>query len=494
MLITKRVLWILVTLLCVLFAPMAAEFYLVLHTNTTPTYARVLSALVSHDYAMGETSGMTEMTPYWKSMPRLNQILLGLHAALATVSLVLGPFLLSGSIRNRWPRIHRKMGRIYFGFGTVAILLSIAYLLLTPLERVYGGRPFAIGLWGIAILTLYTFVMGFFHIVRGEVEQHRAILLLNFCALLIAPLLRLWWLVLGRLFMETPGNTQANNHVAVLLFLGLQTVIAAIVSMSLFTRGPAASRPPTASILRLRSRTRAVLPQLTSFALAAGILLALGLLHQSVLRLLGGGDLFAAFRPTATLERELEVFATHPLFFWARALGLAGIWILAPLLIRRVFSPTPHHANRTLPVLFGLSILCACAGWFGLAAGYGTEGVRGWGSAIYWGTVATSMLILFAFWGWGLTTGHARRVREFTLHLYALALTPLTVGLMQWAFLRGGFPWGDAFLSAGVTGTSFNLSLSYYYTVYGSHAPSPSPEAPRPAQPPSSPLIAATPS
>ena len=40
-------------------------------------------------------------------------------------------------------------------------------------------------------------------------------------------------------------------------------------------------------------------------------------------------------RPAAVLDRELEVFATHPLFFWARALGLAGIWILAPLLIRR---------------------------------------------------------------------------------------------------------------------------------------------------------------
>ena len=136
---------------------------------------------------MGPTSGHAVMTPYWQSMPRFNQIVLGVHAVLATLALVLGPFQFLPSLRQRRPRLHRRLGYAYFGTGVPAMLLAFVYLSITPMDKIYGGAPFAVGLWGIAILTTFTFGTGLFHIVRGEVQAHRTIMVLNFGALLIAP-------------------------------------------------------------------------------------------------------------------------------------------------------------------------------------------------------------------------------------------------------------------------------------------------------------------
>ena len=77
---TQRTLWLAMTAMCLLFAPMAAEFYWITVSEQTPTYAKVMAAAVSQDYAMGPTSGHAVMTPYWQSMPRFNQIVLGVHA------------------------------------------------------------------------------------------------------------------------------------------------------------------------------------------------------------------------------------------------------------------------------------------------------------------------------------------------------------------------------------------------------------------------------
>ena len=128
---TQRILWVLMTAMCLLFAPMAAEFYWITVSEQTPTYAKVMAAAVSQDYAMGPTSGHAEMTPYWQSMPRFNQVVLGVHAVLATLALVLGPFQFLPSLRQRRPRLHRRLGYAYFGTGVPAMLLAFVYLSIT---------------------------------------------------------------------------------------------------------------------------------------------------------------------------------------------------------------------------------------------------------------------------------------------------------------------------------------------------------------------------
>ena len=89
--LVQRAFWWSMTTLCVIFAPIAAEFYLITVTHDTATYAKLLEAMVHADYAYGSASGLAQMKPYWQSMPHLNQMILGIHAALATLALLIGP-------------------------------------------------------------------------------------------------------------------------------------------------------------------------------------------------------------------------------------------------------------------------------------------------------------------------------------------------------------------------------------------------------------------
>ena len=461
---TQRVLWVLMTAMCLLFAPMAAEFYWITISEQTPTYAKVMAAAVSHDYAMGPTSGHAEMTPYWQSMPRFNQTVLGVHAVLATLALILGPFQFLPTLRRRRPRLHRGLGYAYFGAGVPAMLLAFVYLSITPMDKIYGGAPFAVGLWGIAVLTTFTFCTGLFHIVRGEVQAHKTIMVLNFGALLIAPLLRVWWIVLGWIFFTAEFNSQATSHTAVLMFLGLETLVGAIVFMHVFepTQRPSQS---SEAIETFRRRTLSSLPVWTACAKPFGALCAAVLCLQGVVRLHGGPDVLTEYRDPESLVRELNVFATHAPFFWSQTLGLALFYGATPGVITDLFGTArPRPARRYLMVG---GVLATCIGWLGLAHGFGMDGPGGWGASVYWVVLASTSLLFLMLHLNSLRQCSDRQAREFVLHLCALMLVPVTVGVGQTLFLWAGFGWEDAFLSAAVIATSLNLSFSYYYTVYG---------------------------
>ena len=230
-----RSMWGVMALVCGVFSLSAAEFYWVTVTQQTPSYATFLAWTVSDEFAFGTQSGFAQMTPYWRNMPAFNQVVLGSHAVLASLALVIGAVQFHPRIRMRWPSIHRWGGRVYASTTLVAMILAMVYLGLTPTEHIYGGAPFAAGLWGIAVLTTYTLLASWAHIVRGERVAHQTTMVLNFAAMLIAPLLRFWWMALGWMF-EAEGWSQETAHVAVLMFLGLQVVVGAIAVLHLQRR------------------------------------------------------------------------------------------------------------------------------------------------------------------------------------------------------------------------------------------------------------------
>ncbi len=160
--------WSLVALFCIVFSVTAVEFYFFLKADLVPSYARFLEWAVSHEYAFGANSGMLEGRPYWLTMPEPNKLALAVHTILGAGCLLLAPVQMARWVRKN-KRVHRLLGRIYVGAGIVSMLAAMVYLSMTPLTRIFGGRPFAIGLWGVAIITLYTFVMAAVHAARREI-------------------------------------------------------------------------------------------------------------------------------------------------------------------------------------------------------------------------------------------------------------------------------------------------------------------------------------
>jgi hypothetical protein len=119
----------------------------------------------------------------------------------------------------------------------------------------------------------------------------------------------------------------------------------------------------------------------------------------------------------------------------------------------------PQHLVRLAALLTGVGLV-------GRALLLSQDWLRGWGGAFYMGTVGGCIICCVALSTWGHLRGRVRVAREYALHTCALLLLPVTFHGLEAAFLGVGFPYEDAFLSAGVVASSFNLSMSYYYTVY----------------------------
>ncbi len=456
--------WLAITVMCLLFSAMSTQWYFSLDSDT-PMYARLLGWLVSHEYAFGPGSGMVSSHPFWQAMPQLNKVVLGIHTILAAGALAIGPFQLHPAARRRFPRAHRIMGRLYVGLGMSAMLFAVAYLSMTPFSGTYGGAPFAIGLWGIAFVTLYTLTLGTFHARRGEIHAHMSNMVISFCSLLVAPFLRFWWALFGRLF---PG-TQADHHVAVLMFLGLISVVSAILAMRFGFNSP--TSPRERALNSLMSGVQPFIERLAWPLTAAGGALGTLLIVDVSLRFGGSAGLWTSAMPAALRLDELSAFHGGSAWFALFALGTASSLLIAPRVLLDQFG---GHLPAQVALLIGTSTI-ASLGQLGMAVTYGTHGVQGWGSGFLHGAVACSVLLMLAIATHALWTDDRRAVREFMLHSTALVAFPGAHAIGVVGFLAAGFTFEDAWLSAAVVGTSIMLSTSYYYTTYGARSPVPSP-------------------
>jgi hypothetical protein len=465
-LLTVRIFWSLLTLVSIGFAISSIEFYFFLKLDIIPTYARLLEFMVSHEFAFGTGSGMQILRPYWLQMPELNKVFLAIHTTLGAICLIIGPFQFLKRLRVRFPKAHRFWGKVYVSLGLVSMVFAICYLVSTPMEKIYGGAPFAVGLWGIAILSIYSFIAAMVHAIRGEYWQHRALITLNFCALLIAPLLRIWWIVLGRIF---PEYNQAQIHIAVLMFLGAQSIFAAILTVnaarpSQFVSGEKSHALTSSNSIPLRFRRL-----LYSICFFSGcFVFALLTLRFSV------PTLTSVFNLDALAAVTRRVYANHPYAFWLCGCGsLAGVAFAPSVFIHG----TNNHFGRSL---FPLNATARFGFWGGtslVAVGtllmsfrLGNDWIRGWGGSVFFFTVGILLLLCLLMAGKSAIRGNRRGVREYALHIIAILLVPASQHLLCLGFLTFGFGFEDAYLSAAVVSVSFHLSISYYYTVYGPQA------------------------
>lgn len=109
------------------------------------------------------------------------------HALSSGIALVLGPFQFLREFRNRYPVVHRWIGRIYL----VAILFGgISGLVIAP--GIISGLVGEVGLSLLAILWLFTAYMAFRTIKNHQVELHRQWMIRNYALTFAAATLRIW--------------------------------------------------------------------------------------------------------------------------------------------------------------------------------------------------------------------------------------------------------------------------------------------------------------
>lgn len=110
-----------------------------------------------------------------------------MHVLGGAIVLIVGGFQFSNSLRVRWPRLHRNMGRLYLSFVAIG---GIGGLALAPVSD--GGLVAHFGFGLLAVLWLFSGWQAYGAIRRGDVKTHKAWMMRNFALTFGAVTLRLY--------------------------------------------------------------------------------------------------------------------------------------------------------------------------------------------------------------------------------------------------------------------------------------------------------------
>jgi uncharacterized membrane protein len=129
------------------------------------------------------------------------------HMLIAPLALALGPFQFMKSIRNRVPRVHRYMGRIYVASCVIAGIAGFATAL-----HASGGPVAGWGFGILAALWVGTSLGGMFAAMRRRLQLHRLLMSLSYAMTFAAVTLRLQ-IPVG-LMLGSPGYPQMSVWLA----------------------------------------------------------------------------------------------------------------------------------------------------------------------------------------------------------------------------------------------------------------------------------------
>jgi uncharacterized membrane protein len=110
------------------------------------------------------------------------------HIFASILALIIGPFQFSERIRQKYKNVHRWMGRIYLSVGVLLGGLSGLYMS----QFAYGGLMAQFGFAMLAVFWLMTGFRAYTAICRGNVDEHRKWMTLNFSLTLAAVSLRIY--------------------------------------------------------------------------------------------------------------------------------------------------------------------------------------------------------------------------------------------------------------------------------------------------------------
>lgn len=105
------------------------------------------------------------------------------HALAGSCAILLGPMQFSDRLRQRFPKLHRVVGRIYV-FGAFVVAPLGTYIQFFE-ERMGGPRSFSIAAGVDAALLMITTGIAFAFIRAGKVQQHRQWMTRSFAVALI---------------------------------------------------------------------------------------------------------------------------------------------------------------------------------------------------------------------------------------------------------------------------------------------------------------------
>jgi len=122
-----------------------------------------------------------------ESPPRAVPLTFVVHALAGGAALVAGPLQLSTPVRNRWPAVHRTVGRVYVGASWLAS--GAALWVALALDASSAAK---LGFAAVAVLWCATTTVGLVRIRQRKVAQHRAWMVRSFALSLFFITFSIW--------------------------------------------------------------------------------------------------------------------------------------------------------------------------------------------------------------------------------------------------------------------------------------------------------------
>lgn len=278
-------------------------------------------------------SRLGEQFVYYATMPALNSAMLSLHTALAGFCMLVGAFQFWPVFRKRHPKLHRGFGMTYVITAQLSMLFAAAYLVLTPPDKLYTGLTGYVALWAIAAMITVTLWLAMYHIKRREIGQHQGYMALNFGLLMVAPMLRWNWVLLGNLM---PSVDQETINLSTLVFLVPESFLAGYALICL-NRAQQRMRPQAATSI-IAEAVRAQLPRIliavTLFSAACAITIVL---HYMVSPGLEQSSYAQQVVPATVLQHEANTLGAEWLTRWLYVFSSCSALLIAPWFIRSGF-------------------------------------------------------------------------------------------------------------------------------------------------------------
>ncbi len=325
------------------------------------------------------TSKILEQGIYYTTMPRTNQILLAAHVLTGVFCMLLGGLQFWPAFRKRYMKVHRAIGMIYLLTVPVSVLTSLAYLALTPPYRIYAHLVGWVALWAFGILALIAVSEAIRALRLRRIYEHQAWMAFSFGCLMVAPLLRLDWVLLAWCFPHIDQETLNLVTTGLMLPQTLLIAYGLILVNRQFAR-PLRNRQPSALARQSAPVFIRALPALLLLALVMAVSNAWFYLVKQGL----SGLAMAADRvPEALRLKEQAVLAGYPLATLLLVTGLSLAWPAALLALKRLlqddFAPS-RLANGAglLAVLAGVSAV-----WLGWHIGLAPDMALASGGTLY---------------------------------------------------------------------------------------------------------------
>lgn len=393
-------------------------------------------------------SGLVEHGLYLAQMPMLNRALLTSHILLGVFCMLLGGLQFWPGLRQRQMRLHRLIGSVYVVTAPLSVLLSLAYLGLTPPEYLYTHLTGYVALWLFGVGAVAAIVLAMVALRQRRIHEHMGWMALSFSCLMVAPMLRLNWVFTAWLL---PHIDQETLNLVTLSFMLPQCLLIGhgLLLANRRTQGPARPRPASAWAVWGTQRFQQTTP--LWWALAAGCAWLM-LQHFALQPGMASVPMAVPLLPTALVARETLAFATAPWLFQALAAATVLALALALQGFLRGLTTSALNTRRALGA-WAVATLSLVAGIGALGMGWhiGIAPERQW---LQGGTVYTTHGVLLIGLALQLM-GRLRKavpaqgalVRESLALLLAVLPAPALATLLLRAMSH--LPWPEAYIASG---------------------------------------------